>query len=87
MFNYIIFILLYIDGWAYATQKFYFEKAGIKSNVPFSWNEATVNDIKKRNPSLYDTEFMLLANKERPYPIIGTGLGIYIYVFIFKYNF
>jgi hypothetical protein len=62
------------DGWAQATQHFYFEKAGIQAAVPFSLDKDTVQDIVMRNPSLINTEFMLLADKDRPFPMVGTGV-------------
>lgn len=62
------------SGWAYATQKLYFDPVGIKADVPFSWDEVTVADIKNRNPSLKDLTFMLPADANRPFPVIGAGL-------------
>lgn len=62
------------EGWAYATQKLYFEPVGIRAEVPFSWNAATVADIRARNPSLDDVEFMLPADTSRPFPLIGAGI-------------
>jgi hypothetical protein len=75
---FIVYILMFVvdlySGWAYATQKLYFEPVGIKAEVPFSWDEATVEDIKARNPSLKDVEFMLPSDSSRPYPLIGAGI-------------
>ncbi len=62
------------DAWCYSTQQTYFEPVGIKSNTRFSWNQATVDDIKKRNPSLKDAEFLLPTNKDRPFPIVGSAI-------------
>lgn len=62
------------DAWALATQHFYFDPAGIRPSIPFSLNKETVRDIVNRNPSLTDTDFVLLADKDRPFPIVGTGL-------------
>jgi hypothetical protein len=60
-------------AWAYATQKLYFEPVGIQAGVPFSWDEATVADIKRRNPPLDQVPFMLPA-PGRPYPLVGAGI-------------
>lgn len=62
------------EGWTMATQKYYFEPAGIKAGAPFSLNEDTVSDIVKRNPSLKNTEFIMPTNKDRPFPMVGTTL-------------
>jgi len=62
------------SGWAYATQKLYFEPVGIQAGVPFSWDEETVADIKTRNPSLKNIPFMLPADAARPYPLVGAGI-------------
>lgn len=62
------------DSWAYATQKVYFEPFGISAGVPFSWDQDTVDDIKTRNPSLKDVEFVLPTNAQRPFPIVGTAM-------------
>jgi hypothetical protein len=47
---------------------------GIKAQIPFSWDEATVADIKRRNPSLQEVNFMLAADADRPYPLVGAGI-------------
>jgi hypothetical protein len=47
---------------------------GIQAQVPFSWDAATVSDIKHRNPSLRDVHFVLPADSQRPYPLVGAGL-------------
>jgi hypothetical protein len=62
------------DSWAYATQKAYFEPYGIAAGVPFSWDAASVADIKARNPSLKDVDFMLPSNSDRPFPFVGTAM-------------
>lgn len=63
----------FADAWAYATQEVYLTPAGITPDTPFTWNAASLEDIRSRNPSL-DIPFLLPANAERPYPMIGTGL-------------
>ena len=62
------------EGWASATQHFYFDPAGIESSVPFSLNADTVQDIVHRNPSLRHQQFVVLSDTDRPFPIIGTAL-------------
>jgi hypothetical protein len=61
-------------AWAYATQVLYLQPVGILPDVPFSWDQQTVDDIKRRNPSLIDVPFMLPADSSRPYMLVGTGL-------------
>ena len=46
---------------------------------PFSFDEASVNDIKSRNPSLVNTDFMLPRQRSaevdsRPLPLMGATL-------------
>lgn len=62
------------DAWCYSTQETYYEPVGIKRATRFSWNEATVEDIKKRNPSLQNEIFLLPTNKNRPYPLVGSAI-------------
>lgn len=62
------------DAWCYSTQETYYAPVGIKQSTRFSWNEATVNDIKKRNPSLKSETFLLPTNKDRPYPLVGSAM-------------
>lgn len=62
------------DAWAYGVQMTYLEPVGIKAYTRFSWNAATVADIKSRNPELANEEFLLPSNTDRPYPIIGATL-------------
>ncbi len=62
------------DSWVYSISKNFLEPVGISKNVRFSWNEATVADIKTRNPSLSKEKFYLPTNTNRPFPIIGTTL-------------
>ncbi len=61
-------------GWCYAVSDSYLEPVGITKDTRFSWNAATVKDIKLRNPSLENEKFLLPANSERPFSIIGTAL-------------
>lgn len=70
------------DSWKDAVQAIYFSPSGIRSGIPFSLNNATVTDIKLRNPSLLETEFLLLRGNfgdtvgidPRPFPIIQATL-------------
>jgi hypothetical protein len=69
------------ESWVYGVQKVYLEPAGIVPNTPFSLDAATVEDIKSRNPSLADTNFLLPTDNRgakdvspRPYMIIGSSL-------------
>lgn len=69
------------EAWVYGVQKVYLEPAGILPSTPFSLNAATVEDIKGRNPSLVDVNFMLPADSHgaeavspRPYMIVGSSL-------------
>ena len=69
------------EAWVYGVQKVYLEPAGIPPSSPFSLNAATVEDIKARNPSLADVNFVLPADSRgaqavssRPYMIVGTSL-------------
>lgn len=65
-------------------QAIYFTPAGILRNTPFSYDQATVADIKSRNSGLASKNFLLLRGKfgntngidTRPFPIIqGTLIG------------
>jgi hypothetical protein len=62
------------DAWCYSTQQTYYEPVGITSATRFSWNEAVVNDIKARNPSLQNEPFLLPTNKDRPFPLVGSAI-------------
>ena len=69
------------EAWVYGVQKVYLEPAGIPPSTPFSLNAATVEDIKGRNPSLADVNFVLPADSHgaeavssRPYMIVGSSL-------------
>jgi hypothetical protein len=65
-------------------QAIYFTPSGILQGTPFSYDDATVSDIKQRNPNLASRTFQLLRGKfgnttgidTRPFPIIqGTLIG------------
>lgn len=61
------------SGWVDAVQAIYLNTSGISTNVPFSYNNDTVSDIKKRNPSLADTEFYIQrGNNDKKIPGIDT---------------
>eukprot|EP01034_Spumella_vulgaris_P026327 gene26327-32893_t len=62
------------DAFAYALSKDFLENVGIQKGVRFSWNQATVNSIKTRNPALSAAPFILPTNTNRPFPVIGTTL-------------
>eukprot|EP00286_Rhodomonas_abbreviata_P019853 CAMPEP_0181311752 /NCGR_PEP_ID=MMETSP1101-20121128/13316_1 /TAXON_ID=46948 /ORGANISM="Rhodomonas abbreviata, Strain Caron Lab Isolate" /LENGTH=576 /DNA_ID=CAMNT_0023418527 /DNA_START=26 /DNA_END=1756 /DNA_ORIENTATION=- len=62
------------EAWSYGVSNVYLEPLGIPPNTRFSWNQETVDDIKKRNPSLADETFTIPVNPHRPFPIIGTAL-------------
>jgi hypothetical protein len=65
----------------------FFTPSGITRGAPFSYDSATVADIKARNPDLQNVEFQLLRGNfgennsmlgidKRPFPIIqGTLIG------------
>ena len=61
-------------AWSYAVSKTYLEPVGIMPNTRFSWSAQTVADIKARNGDLFDAEFTIPVNPDRPFPIIGTTL-------------
>jgi len=62
------------DAWAYAIQKTYLDPAAIPENVPFTLNEDTLRQIKKNNPSLKDSVFLLPSQPARPFLLVGTSL-------------
>jgi len=62
------------EMWAKAVGKVYLEPVGIPSNTRFSWNQATVDEIKKQNRPLKDATFVVPARAETPFSIIGTTL-------------
>jgi hypothetical protein len=61
-------------GWCYAVSDSYLEPVGITKATRFSWNAASVSDIKKRNPTLENEKFLLPSNTNRPFSLIGTTL-------------
>ena len=58
------------DAYADVLSATYFEPVGINRDTLFSWNEATVSDIKSRNPSLANETF-ITPKKGRPYPLVA----------------
>jgi len=69
------------EYWRYAVQGTFLDPAGIPRGVPFSHDEATVLDIKTRNPQLADASFLQLRKQdralgidERPVPLFGVTL-------------
>lgn len=63
-------------AWCYGVSKTYLEPAGIMPNQYFSYSSNMVSDILKRNSrsGLTTKDFLLPANTERPFSIIGTTL-------------
>jgi len=61
------------DGWAYGVQTEYLDPVGITAGAHWSWNEASVADIKRRNPSLKDEKFLLPAKPTRPFMVLGSA--------------
>lgn len=47
---------------------------GVPLNMPCSWNNATVQDIKRRNVFLENQTFLLPSLHDHPFPIIGITL-------------
>jgi len=62
------------DSWCHATQETYFAPVGIPTGTRFSWNAASVQDIKRRNPQLSTEEFIIPKKSNRPFPIVGTSM-------------
>jgi len=73
------------DDWLAAVQAIYLTPSGVGRGVAFSYDKATVADIRRRNPALQDSEFLLPRGNfnesspgidKRPYMIIqGTMNG------------
>jgi hypothetical protein len=61
-------------SWVYGVQAVYLTPANIPPHTRFSWDQQTVDEIKKRNPSLANETFLLPSNTDRPFPIVGTTL-------------
>ena len=71
----------FYEDWVDAVQAIYLTPSGINKGVPVSYNEDSVADIKSRNPSLANTEFIMprgtiekTGTDKRPFPIISTTL-------------
>jgi hypothetical protein len=62
------------EAWYSAIQLMYLDPVGIAPNQRFSWSQATVNDIKRRNPSLEHEEFIIPANDSWPFLYVGITL-------------
>ena len=83
------------EMWCYATQQVYMNPVGITEGAHWSYSQATVDDIKSRNPSLADQTFLLPTSTDRPYPIIGAALlgksslhtHIHLGIYIHKYYY
>lgn len=56
-----------------AISKMFLEPLGVPENTFFSWNDATVAQIRARNPSMENSTFILPFD-ESPYPIIGGAI-------------
>lgn len=57
------------DGYSLATSDVYLAPIRVPLSTMFSWNEETVEDIKRRNPQLKDAEFTIPVH-DRPFPVI-----------------
>ncbi len=57
--------------WQAAIQYVYLDGPSIPKGVPFSFDSQTVSDIKKRNPSLKDENFVVMRRGKLPLPILG----------------
>lgn len=65
------------EAWLYTISKFYLQPVGINVNgsgTLFTYNKATEEEFKDRNPMLKDTTFLLPVNAERPFHVISTTL-------------
>jgi hypothetical protein len=76
--SYVLQGVLYSD-WVDGVQEIYLTPSDIPRGKPVSYNADSVADIKSRNPSLQDTDFLLLRGggsgiDARPFPIISTTL-------------
>lgn len=72
----------FFDDWVEGVQEIYLTPSNIPRGKPVSYNSDSVADIKSRNPSLQDTDFLLLRGSggsssgidQRPFPIMSTTL-------------
>ena len=62
------------DAWGQAVADAYLHPAGILDGRRFSVDDETVADIKRRNPTLEDSEFYLPRSKDRPFYIVGSTI-------------
>lgn len=62
------------DAYCYGVMKGYHEPMGITPATRFSWSEATVSDIRKRNPELVEEPFLVPGNSNRPFMVIGSAI-------------
>ena len=67
--------------WSEAVQTTFLDPAGITRGIPFSYDSVSVEDIKKRNPQLNETDFLVVRKESkihgiasRPLPMMGTTL-------------
>jgi len=51
-----------------------FKPVGVPRHASFSWSNATLADIRHRNPQLANATFVLPASPTRPFPILGFSL-------------
>lgn len=51
------------EKWNEGIQRVYLDPAGIPRYTPFSYNQDTIKDIKKRNPHLENVSFISLKQK------------------------
>ena len=56
------------------TYNSFFKTLGIEKNVPITYSEDTLRDIRTRNPSLKNVKFYLPVNKDRPFLLINGAL-------------
>jgi len=62
------------DVWSDIIFDAYLRPYGIKNNHYFAYNEEQLGQIKSRNPHIVSKNFHLPANKNRPFPIVGTSI-------------
>ena len=51
-----------------------FKPIGVPRHVSFTWSNATLADIRRRNPHLANETFVLPSSPTRPFPILGMAL-------------
>lgn len=62
------------EAYALGIQQAYLDPIGVPAATRFSWSEEIVSDIKLRNPLLENETFLLPANENRPYMILGAAI-------------